>query len=259
MDTEHVVQVIAIASGKGGVGKTTVAVNLALALAELGRRVVLLDSNLEFPNVDVQLGLVPRYTLVDLIEGRCELSDTLMEGPGGVRIVASGSGVPSMVRLSRAQHSGLIQAFSEIADSLDVLVIDTATGIGEPVVSFIRAAHEVLVIVCDEPSSISGAYALIKVLNHEHGMKRFRVLANMEINPWKGRRCLPSLLSSRTTSWMFPCSMRGQFLTMSMYVMPRRHGGRFTRDIHAANAAKPFRRLRSRLTPGHCWALQEGM
>ena len=193
MDTEHAVQVIAIASGKGGVGKTTVAVNLSLALAELGRRVVLLDSNLEFPNVDVQLGLVPRYTLVDLIEGRCELSDTLMDGPGGVRVVASGSGVPSMVRLSRAQHSGLIQAFSEIADSLDVLVIDTATGIGEPVVSFICAAHEVLVIVCDEPASISGAYALIKVLNHEHGMKRFRVLANMEINPLEGHNLFAKL------------------------------------------------------------------
>ena len=193
MDGVHAVQVIAVTGGKGGVGKTTVAVNLSLALAELGRRVVLLDGNLGLANIDALLGLAPQYTLADLIEGRCELSDVLVRGPGGVRIVPAASGIRSMVHLSPAQHAGLIQAFSEIGDSVDVLVIDTAAGIGASVVSFVRAAQEVLLVVCDEPTSITDAYALIKLLNRDYGMNHFRVLANMAQSPQEGRNLFAKL------------------------------------------------------------------
>jgi len=150
----HPVQVIAVTGGKGGVGKTNVSVNLSLALAELGRRVMLLDADLGLANVDVLLGLTPKRTLADVIEGRCELRDVMLQGPGGVRIVPAASGTQSMVHLAPAQHAGLIQAFSEVGDNLDVLVIDTAAGIGDSVVSFVRAAQEVLLVVCDEPTSI---------------------------------------------------------------------------------------------------------
>lgn len=187
MDGVRSVQVIAVTGGKGGVGKSTVAVNLSLALAKLGRRVVLLDGDFGLANIDVLLGLSPQYTLADLIEGRCELSDLLLCGPGGIRIVPAASGLQSMVHLSPAQHAGLIQAFSEIGDSLDVLVIDTAAGIGASVVSLVRAAHEVLLVVCDEPTSITDAYALIKLLNRDYGMDRFRVLVNMEQSPKEGQ------------------------------------------------------------------------
>jgi len=187
MESVRSVQVIAVTGGKGGVGKTTVAVNLSLALAKLGRRVVLLDGDLGLANIDVLLGLSLQYTLADLIEGRCELSDVLLRGPGGIRIVPAASGIQSMVHLSAAQHAGLIQAFSEIGDSLDVLVIDTAAGIGASVVSLVRAAHEVLLVVCDEPTSITDAYALIKLLNRDYGMDRFRVLVNMEQSPKEGQ------------------------------------------------------------------------
>jgi flagellar biosynthesis protein FlhG len=193
MDGVHSVQIIAVTGGKGGVGKTTVAVNLSVALAKLGRRVVLLDGDLGLANIDILLGLSPQYTLADLIEGRCELSDVLVRGPGGVRIVPAASGIQSMVHLSSAQHAGLIQAFSEIGDSLDVLVIDTAAGIGASVVSLVRAAHEVLLVVCDEPTSITDAYALIKLLNRDYGMNRFRVLANMAQSPQEGRNLFAKL------------------------------------------------------------------
>ncbi|VVO96072.1 Flagellum site-determining protein YlxH [Pseudomonas fluorescens] len=193
MDGVHTAQVIAVTGGKGGVGKTTVAVNLSLALAELGRRVVLLDGNLGLANIDALLGLAPQYTLADLIEGRCELSDVLVRGPGGVQIVPAASGIRSMVHLSPAQHAGLIQAFSEIGDSVDVLVIDTAAGIGSSVVSFVRAAQEVLLVVCDEPTSITDAYALIKLLNRDYGMNHFRVLANMAQSPQEGRNLFAKL------------------------------------------------------------------
>ncbi|WP_415760622.1 flagellar synthesis regulator FleN [Pseudomonas sp. LT1P18] len=193
MDGVHSVQIIAVTGGKGGVGKTTVAVNLSVALAKLGRRVVLLDGDLGLANIDILLGLSPQYTLADLIEGRCELSDVLVRGPGGVRIVPAASGIQSMVHLSPAQHAGLIQAFSEIGDSLDVLVIDTAAGIGASVVSLVRAAHEVLLVVCDEPTSITDAYALIKLLNRDYGLDRFRVLANMAQSPQEGRNLFAKL------------------------------------------------------------------
>jgi flagellar biosynthesis protein FlhG len=193
MDGVHSVQVIAVTGGKGGVGKTTVAVNLSLALAKLGRRVVLLDGDLGLANIDTLLGLSRQYTLVDLIEGRCELSDVMVRGPGGVRIVPAASGIQSMAHLSAAQHAGLIQAFSEIGDSLDVLVIDTAAGIGTSVVSLVRAAHEVMLVVCDEPTSITDAYALIKLLNRDYGMVRFRVLVNMAQSPQEGRALFAKL------------------------------------------------------------------
>lgn len=189
----HPVQVIAVTGGKGGVGKTNVSVNLSLALADLGRRVMLMDADLGLANVDVLLGLTPKYTLADVISGQCQLRDVLLLGPGGVRVVPAASGTQSMVQLSPMQHAGLIQAFSEISDNLDVLVIDTAAGIGDAVVSFVRAAQEAIIVVCDEPTSITDAYALIKLLNRDHGLNRFRVLANMTHSAQEGQNLFVKL------------------------------------------------------------------
>ena len=189
----HPVQVIAVTGGKGGVGKTNVSVNLALALADLGRRVMLMDADLGLANIDVLLGLSAKKTLADVITGECDLRDVLIQGPGGIRIVPAASGAQMMVQLSAAQHAGLIQAFSDISDNLDVLVVDTAAGIGDSVVSFVRAAQEVIVVVCDEPTSITSAYALIKLLNRDFGMNRFRILANMTHSPQEGRNLFAKL------------------------------------------------------------------
>ncbi len=189
----HPVQVIAVTGGKGGVGKTNVSVNLALALADIGRRVVLLDADLGLANVDVLLGLTSKRTLADVIAGECDLRDVIIQGPGGIRIVPAASGTQSMVQLSTLQHAGLVQAFSELGDELDVLIIDTAAGIGDAVVSFVRAAHEVLLVVTDEPTSITDAYALIKLLNRDYGISRFRVLANMAHAPQEGRNLFAKL------------------------------------------------------------------
>lgn len=193
MGSMHPVQVIAVTGGKGGVGKTNVSVNLSMALAELGRRVILMDADLGLANVDVMLGLVPKRTLADVISGECELRDVLVPGPGGIQVVPASSGTPSMVKLSSLQHAGLIQAFSELGSNVDVLVIDTAAGIGESVLSFARAAQEVLLVVCDEPTSITDAYALIKLLNRDYGLTRFRVLANMAHSPQEGRNLFGKL------------------------------------------------------------------
>lgn len=190
----HPVQVIAVTGGKGGVGKTNVSVNLSLALAELGRRVVLMDADLGLANIDVQLGLRPKATLADVLAGSCDLREVMITGPGGIRIVPAASGAAEMVNLGPREHAGLIQAFSDIGDEMDVLIVDTAAGIGDSVVSFVRAAQEVIVVVCDEPTSITDAYALIKLLNRDHGVTRFRVLANMVHTPQEGHNVFNKLL-----------------------------------------------------------------
>lgn len=187
------VQVIAVTGGKGGVGKTNVAVNLALALADLGQRVMLLDADLGLANVDVLLGLRPKRTLADVVAGHCSLRDVVLTGPGGVYIVPAASGTQSMVHLSSVQHAGLINAFSELANELDVLIVDTAAGIGNEVVNFTRAAQEILLVVTDEPTSITDVYALIKLLNRDYGITRFRMLANMTHSAQEGRNLFAKL------------------------------------------------------------------
>lgn len=173
------IQVIAMASGKGGVGRTSISVNLALAFANSGKRVVLFDADFGLANVHVQLGFAPELTIADVIKGNCELKDMLHLGPRGVRIVPASSGYNDMVKFDSALYAGLIQSFSEIDNSLDVLIVDTAAGIGESVISMVRAAQEVVVVLTPDPTSISDAYALIRLLHLDHGMDRFRVLANM--------------------------------------------------------------------------------
>jgi flagellar biosynthesis protein FlhG len=187
------VQVIAVSGGKGGVGKSNISVNLSIALAEMRRRVVLLDADLGLANVDVLLGVKATHTLADVLAGTHSLRDVLVTGPAGLRIVPASSGVQRMAALSPAEHAGLIHAFNELSDQVDILVIDTAAGISDTVVSFVRAANEVIVVVCDEPSSITDAYALIKLLSKDYGMQRFRVVANMTRTPQEGAQMFNKL------------------------------------------------------------------
>ncbi len=187
MNSSHPIKVVAVTGGKGGVGKTNVSVNLSVALAELRRRVVLMDADLGLANVDVLLGLKVKHTIADVLDGSHSLRDVLLNGPGGIKVVPATSGVQQLTQLTPHEHASLVHAFSDISDQLDVLVVDTAAGISDMVVSFVRASQEVIVVVCDEPSSITDAYALMKLLNKEHNVFRFRVIANMTRTAQEGR------------------------------------------------------------------------
>ncbi|NNJ95831.1 MAG: MinD/ParA family protein [Gammaproteobacteria bacterium] len=187
------VKVIAVSSGKGGVGKTNVSVNLATALAKDGKEVLLMDADLGLANVDVLLGLNPAYDLSHVITGERSLDEVIIEGPANLKVIPASSGVSQMANLTVTEQAGLINAFNELGHALDVMVVDTAAGISDSVVNFCCASQEVVVVVCDEPASITDAYAFIKVMSREHKIERFQILANMAHSTHEGRELFNKL------------------------------------------------------------------
>jgi flagellar biosynthesis protein FlhG len=187
------VQVIAVTGGKGGVGKTSVAVNLATTLASTGKRVMLLDGDLGLANVDVFLGLSPRHTMAQVIAGERTLEEIIVDSPYGVQVVPGASGVAELANLSAAAHLGLVQGFSALGTRVDTLIVDTSAGIAHSVVQFSQAAQHVLLVVCDEPASMTDAYALTKVLSRNHGVTKFFVLANQARAPGEGEALFQKL------------------------------------------------------------------
>ena len=194
MRSSKPVKVISVTGGKGGVGKTNISANLAVAMSMLGRRVMLLDADLGLANIDVLLGLQPSHSLADVVSGTRRLEEVIVTGPAGIRVIPGASGLSDMANLTPAQHAGIIHAFSELTEDLDALIVDTAAGLSEGVLRFCEAANEVLVVVCDEPTSITDAYALIKVLSTERGVSRFRIITNMTHQGGDGRHLFEKLL-----------------------------------------------------------------
>ncbi len=194
----HPVRVVAVASGKGGVGKTNVSVNLACELSLRGRSVMLMDADLGLANVDVMLGCKTNGNLENVVSGERSLDEIICRGPLDIKIIPGASGVADMVNLSEAQRSAIITAFSEVSEPVDVLLIDLAAGIAGDVTTFARAAQELIVVVCDEPASLTDAYALIKVLATKHGVKHFRIVANMMPNDAAGFAVYQKIVDTAT-------------------------------------------------------------
>ncbi|MGH8214879.1 MAG: MinD/ParA family ATP-binding protein [Rhodanobacteraceae bacterium] len=186
-------RVIAVTGGKGGVGKSCVAVNLGLALAMAGRDTLLLDADLGLANVDVLLGLQPKCNIANLLAGECGLEELVLTAAHGLKVVPATSGKRSMVDMTRAEYAAVIRAFDDYPQPPEFLIVDTAAGISDNVSMFSVAADEVLVVVCDEPASLTDAYALIKVLARESGVRRFRVVANMVYNARHGHQLFEKL------------------------------------------------------------------
>lgn len=191
--TRQRARVIAIASGKGGVGKTTLSINFSTALQMMGQRTLLFDADFGLANVDVLLGLQPKLHLGHVLEGKAKLADTIVETNTGLRIIPSASGQRWLAEMSDEMRTGLIHGFSELSSEVDVLVIDTAAGITGNVLALAQAAQSVLIVVCDEPAAITDAYALIKVLSNDHRVRNFEVVANQTRSKGEGRNLFEKL------------------------------------------------------------------
>lgn len=158
-------RVITVTSGKGGVGKTSISVNLAVQLCRLGKKVVIMDADFGLANIEVMLGIRPQYNLADLMYKGKELKDIITEGPEGVGFISGGSGVEELVNLSREELIHLSRSLYELDELADIIIIDTGAGINDTVLEFVVASSEVLLVVTPEPTSITDAYALLKILN----------------------------------------------------------------------------------------------
>jgi flagellar biosynthesis protein FlhG len=176
-------RVVAVSSGKGGVGKTNVVANWAVALGRSGKRVLVLDADLGLGNLDVLLGLVPRHTIEHALSGVCTLKEICLEGPAGIQVLPASSGVPHLTSLTESQQLVIQEQLEELAAGMDVLLIDTGAGISPNVTFFASSAHEIVIVVTPEPTSLTDAYALIKVLTRRYRERRFKVLVNQARGP----------------------------------------------------------------------------
>lgn len=184
---------ITVAGGKGGVGKSTVAVNLGMSLSMAGHDVMLLDADMGLANVDVLLGLSPARHIGHLLDGTCGLKDLMLPAPHGLKIIPAGSGARRLAQMGMGEHAAVIRAFDELAEPPEYLLVDTAAGVSDNVVMFAAAADDVVLVVCDEPASLTDAYALTKVLSRDFRVRRFHVVANMVRHAGEARQLYEKL------------------------------------------------------------------
>jgi flagellar biosynthesis protein FlhG len=171
-------KILAVTSGKGGVGKTNVVANLAVCLSEMGKKVVVLDADFGLANIDVLLGLTPRFHLGHVLFGNKTLTEIMVQGPKGMRIIPASSGLQRLSELSLAQRNMLVESFANLDSDTDYLIIDTAAGISRNVIHFLLSAQDVIVVGAPEPTAIVDAYAVIKIILAEDPEKRIHILIN---------------------------------------------------------------------------------
>jgi len=180
-------RITAVTSGKGGVGKTFVSANLAAALARAGRRVLVLDADLGLANLDVVLNLFPKVTLHDVFTGRCSLNDAILPAPGGFDVLLAGSGMVEYSRMTSEVRDQLLQVIADVAPRYDHVLLDTGAGISDVVLFTVSLAGQVLIVATPEPTSMTDAYATIKVLSATQGRRHVSLVVNQVRRPGEGR------------------------------------------------------------------------
>ena len=171
-------RVLAIASGKGGVGKTNIVANLGFSLSQMGKKILILDADMGLGNIDILLGLTPKYNLSHVLLGEKGIEEITVDGPGGMKIIPAASGIQELTDLSKKQQLSILDKLDRFINGFDMFLIDTAAGISNNVLHFNAAAQEVMVIISPEPTSITDAYALMKILSRRYDVRRFNLIVN---------------------------------------------------------------------------------
>ena len=186
-------KVITVTSGKGGVGKTNIAINLGLALSEMGHRVTILDADFGLANIDILFGITPKFTLVDVIHNRKNILEVLSDGPRNIKFISGGSGVEELIKLEKGQLDRFVENISLLDRLSDIILIDTGAGLSDNVMSFVMAADEVLLVTTPEPTSITDAYALIKMVSNRDKGKTIKVIINRAESQYEANDILNKL------------------------------------------------------------------
>ena len=186
-------RVIAVTSGKGGVGKTNIVANLGYAFCRQGKKVLILDADLGLGNLDVLLGIAPKYNMSHVLTGEKSINDIIVEGPGNLLILPAASGIQELTQLTREQKVKILSERDQVLDSVDLLLIDTAAGISSNVLDFNVIAQEIIVVVSPEPTAITDAYALMKVLALKYAEKSCQIIVNLASTTHQGNEVFRQL------------------------------------------------------------------
>lgn len=199
-------RVIAVASGKGGVGKTNISTNMAIAYANLGKRVVLMDADLGLANVNVVLGIIPKYNLYHLIRRQKTMNEIIMDTNYGIRIVAGASGFSKIANLNEDERQGFVEELSELSNA-DVVIIDTGAGVSNNVLSFVASADEAIIVTTPEPTAITDAYGIIKIIATEidNLSLNLKLIVNRVSSVTEGKKVAERV-----------CNIAGQFLNLKV-------------------------------------------
>ena len=195
MSSKASTQIIGIASGKGGVGKTTVSVNLAVMLASMGKKVMLFDADLGLANAQLALGCRTPFNFSHVLSGEKTVKEIIIEGPMGVKLVPGASGIQHMASLNQVETAGVIQAFSEIEEELDYFIVDLAAGLSDTVMTFLRACQHRFIVLKNEPSSIADAYGTVKVMIQDYQLDNIALIPNGVFSQDEGERLYGSINS----------------------------------------------------------------
>jgi flagellar biosynthesis protein FlhG len=220
-------RVMAVTSGKGGVGKTMLSANLAVLAAKRGKRVLVIDADLGLANVEIVFGVKPKRHLGDLLTPDIAVDDVLIEVRPGIHILPAASGIQQLTQLSEGEKLRLFTALDGLSDRFDLVIIDSGAGIGDNVLFFVSIAQEIVLVVTPEPTSLVDAYAAVKVLSQQMGLKDFGVVVNSVVDEMAARDVFQKL-----------CTLADRFLSVRI-----RHLGYITRDenVHrAVMAQKPI-------------------
>ncbi len=171
-------RVVAVTSGKGGVGKTNFSINLGISLSKLGYKVLVFDADLGLANIDVILGIIPKYTIADILNSDKDILDIITEGPNGIKLIAGGSGIKELINIDSEKLENLVYQLQKLENHVDFIIIDTGAGLSETVLNFVNSSDEVILITTPEPTSLTDVYAMIKTLKINGGERKLSVVIN---------------------------------------------------------------------------------